>query len=65
MISVDAHIPIANITGLPDKSGKRTLSSAVMQGSFDPGRRTYDDIFKDLIQSLHGWFSHPLPYLLF
>ncbi|KIM83634.1 hypothetical protein PILCRDRAFT_431704 [Piloderma croceum F 1598] len=56
LVLVDAHIPILNLSELPDKSGRKVLSSAVIQGSFDPVRRAYFDIFKDLIRNLHGWF---------
>jgi hypothetical protein len=63
LVPVDAHIPILNLSGLPDKSGRKVLSSAVIQGSFDPVRRAYFDILKDLIRNLHGWF--PLLNILF
>lgn len=56
MVPVDAYIQIFNLSGLPDKSGRKVLSSAVIQGSFDPVRRAYFDILKDLIRNLHGWF---------
>jgi hypothetical protein len=41
---------------LPDKSGKRVLTNAVIQGSFDESRRAYPYTFNNLIRSLHGWF---------
>jgi len=52
-IPVDAHVPVLNIPGL-FKHPRRTLSNAVIQGSLDEARRGYHEIFKDLIQSLHG-----------
>lgn len=53
-IPVDAHYPVLNIPGIPDKATDRTLTKAVIQGSFDYNRRDYANIFSDLVQSLHG-----------
>ena len=58
LVPVDTFVPILNLSGLPDKSGRQILSSAVIQGSFDPNRRSYFDIFEDLIRNLHGWFLY-------
>jgi len=55
-ISVDAHIPVLGLPGLPDRSPKQILSNAVIQGTFNPERRAYGDIFGDLIRSLQGEF---------
>lgn len=53
-IPIDAHYPVLDIPYLPQKSINRTLSKAVIQGSFDYSRRGYADIFSNLIQSLLG-----------
>ena len=53
VIPVDVHVPILNLPDLPDKSGRKILSTAGIQGSFGD-RRVYDVIFQDLNRSLHG-----------
>jgi hypothetical protein len=64
LVPVDVHVPILDIPQLPDKSGRSILSNAVIQGTFDGGRRAYSDIFKDLIKHLHG-LLHPSCYVRF
>ncbi|KAI0092484.1 hypothetical protein BDY19DRAFT_883745 [Irpex rosettiformis] len=63
-IPIDAHYPVLDIPGLPQKSSERILSKAVIQGSFDSVRRDYNNLFADLINSLHdnasSWGYHPL-----
>ena len=53
VIPVDTHVPIFNLPNLPDKSTRKKLSTAAIQGSFGD-RRVYDVIFQDLNRSLHG-----------
>ncbi|KAI0676699.1 hypothetical protein C8Q78DRAFT_960183 [Trametes maxima] len=63
-LSIDVHIPILGIPNLPIKPLPRSLSKAVIQGTFSEGRRNYRVIFRDLIASLHedpgAWGYHPL-----
>jgi hypothetical protein len=64
LIPIDTHVPILDLPDLPDKSGKRVLTNAVIQGSFDESRRAYPYTFNNLIRSLHenpaNWGYHPL-----
>lgn len=53
-IPIDFHVPILDISGLPSLSMNRTLSNAVIQGSFELARRDYSRIFDELLKSLHG-----------
>lgn len=53
-IPIDTHVPILDLPDLPNKPLDRTLSKAVIQGSFESNRRDYTGFFNDLIQSLHG-----------
>ncbi|KAH9479939.1 hypothetical protein JR316_0008536 [Psilocybe cubensis] len=64
-IPVDAHIPILDLQGLPERtSTNRPFSNAVIQGSFSTDRRDYTRIFADLNHSLHvepeSWGYLPL-----
>ncbi|OCH84402.1 hypothetical protein OBBRIDRAFT_741660 [Obba rivulosa] len=52
-IPIDTHVPVLDLPDLPDKPLNRTLSKAVIQGSFESLRRNYTGFFTDLIQSLH------------
>ena len=53
-IRIDAHYPVYDIPNLPIKPLNRTLSNAIVQGSFYSDRRDYVNIFTELIASLHG-----------
>jgi hypothetical protein len=53
-IPADFHSPIFNFTNLPEMPPTRTLTHAVIQGSYDTDRRDYNHIFEQLLQSLHG-----------
>ncbi|KAH9479942.1 hypothetical protein JR316_0008539 [Psilocybe cubensis] len=64
-IPVDAHIPILDLQGLPERTSiNRPFSNAVIQGSFSADRRDYTRIFADLNHSLHvepeSWGYLPL-----
>ncbi|OCH93915.1 hypothetical protein OBBRIDRAFT_723822 [Obba rivulosa] len=63
-IPVDTHAPVLDIQDLPDKPFNRTLSKAVIQGTFQSQRRDYPGFFRDMIQSLHDdpavWGYQPL-----
>ncbi|KAI0699808.1 hypothetical protein BC835DRAFT_1267341 [Cytidiella melzeri] len=63
-IPIDSHYPVLDLPDLPEKSYTRTLSKAVIQGSFDQNRRDYANIFTELIASLHddapSWGYHAL-----
>ncbi|GJE84823.1 hypothetical protein PsYK624_008990 [Phanerochaete sordida] len=65
-IPVDMHTPVLDVPNLPVKSANRSLSRAVIQGSFDTSRRDYYDFFNELIASLHKnpevWGYRPLGY---
>lgn len=62
-ISVDMHIPVLDVPNLPVKPANRSLSRAVIQGSFDASRRDYHNFFDQLINSLQRnpkiWGYHP------
>ena len=53
-IPIDVHVPVLDIPFLPPKTVTRSLSKAVIQGTFDTRRRDYPHVFADLISSLHG-----------
>jgi hypothetical protein len=53
-IPIDVHPPVLPLPNLPERSHGRTLSKAVIQGSFDTVRRNYNNIFSDLVASLNG-----------
>ncbi|EMD34839.1 hypothetical protein CERSUDRAFT_117047 [Gelatoporia subvermispora B] len=63
-IQVDTHPPVLDIPDLPDKPLNRTLSKAVIQGTFQSLRRDYTGFFSDMITSLHedpaAWGYQPL-----
>jgi hypothetical protein len=53
-IPVDVHIPVLDVPVPVDQSPSRILSSAVIQGNFEAGRREYPKIFAELNESLAG-----------
>lgn len=55
-IPTDVHPPVLPLPNLPEHSYNRSLSKAVIQGSFDTVRRDYNNIFSDLVASLRGMF---------
>ncbi|THH01770.1 hypothetical protein EW026_g1021 [Hermanssonia centrifuga] len=63
-IPIDVYAPVLNIPDLPQKDLGRVLSKAVIQGSFDVGRRDYPRFLADLVSSFHedpeSWGYHPL-----
>jgi len=63
-IPIDVHPPVLPLPNSPERPQNRTLSKAVIQGSFYTDRRDYNNIFSDLINSLRGTFTLFLPLLL-
>jgi hypothetical protein len=61
-IPIDVHPPVLPLPNLPERPHNRSLSKAVIQGSFDTVRRDYNNIFSDLIASLRGMFMSPLQF---
>jgi len=63
-IPIDVHPPVLPLPNLPEHPHNRSLSKAVIQGSFDPARRDYTNIFSDLVTSLRedpaAWGYLPL-----
>lgn len=63
-IPTDVHPPVLPLPNLPEHSYNRSLSKAVIQGSFDTVRRDYNNIFSDLVASLRedpaAWGYLPL-----
>ncbi|KAL6297970.1 hypothetical protein BKA93DRAFT_745058 [Sparassis latifolia] len=63
-IPADVHMPVLDIPDLPTRPLNRTLSKAVVQGTFSTERRDYEHIFGELIASLHedphAWGYLPL-----
>ncbi|KAJ8519067.1 hypothetical protein ONZ45_g3952 [Pleurotus djamor] len=57
-IPIDIHIPILDLPNLPDRNDDKTLSKAVIQGSFSLDRRDYIHLFEDLKRSLAGAKLH-------
>ena len=53
-IPIHVHVPALDLPSLPSKDPSRSLSKAIIQGTFNVGRRDYVRFFADLIKSLHG-----------
>jgi len=53
-INIDIHTPVLDLPNYGVRSSGDKISRAVIQGNFDPTRRDYTHIFKDLLDALRG-----------
>ncbi|KLO11988.1 hypothetical protein SCHPADRAFT_921523 [Schizopora paradoxa] len=51
-VQIDVHAPVLDLPDYGPRSTRDQITRAVVQGGFDPGRRDYTHIFKDLSDAL-------------
>lgn len=64
-IPVHVHIPVLPLKLPPKPAKNEMLTNAVIQGSFDPNRRDFEGVFKDLIDELTGQSALPRGTVVF